>query len=84
MSDELRSRFNKENPLVLLYELETYINLKQDDKAREILKELREKDPTFIPGMVYEYQLETDKEKAKFLLADLKKNHGNHWIVKRL
>lgn len=84
LGDELKSRFKKTHPLILLYKLETYINMDQDDNAREIVKELRNLDPTFIPGMVYEYQLETDKEKAKELLADLKKNYGNHWIVKKL
>lgn len=84
LGDEYKSRFKKTHPLILLYKLETYINMDQGDNAREILKELRSLDPTFVPGMVYEYQLETDREKAKELLTALKKNHGNHWIVKKL
>ena len=84
LGDELKSRFNKEHPLILLYTIETYINLGQDDKAREVVKQLRKADPEFIPGMVYEYQLETDKEKAKALLEDLKMNHADHWIVEQI
>ncbi len=84
LSDVLKSRFNKQHPLTYLYTLETYISLQEKEKARETLKILRNMDQKFIPAMVYEYQLEPDKEKAKVLLANLKKNHGNHWIVKRL
>lgn len=80
----MRVRFNEIHPLIILYELETCLNMGQLDNARELLTALRNLDPAFIPGKVYEYQLETDEEKAKALLAELKKDHGDHWIVRQL
>lgn len=81
---EYTSRYDKIHPILLLYKAETLINLKKEQDAKQIIAELRKVDPNFIPAKAYEYRLETDKEKAKILLKDLKEKHKNHWIVKQL
>lgn len=81
---ECNKRFEKVHPILLLYKAETLINLNRNNDALKIVKELLKIAPNFVPGLVYEYTLEPDKQKKMNLLAKLKTNYPNHWIVRQL
>jgi hypothetical protein len=84
LTQAFQDRFNKIHPLILLYSLESHINMGDKKGARDILKELKKVDPEYIPGMVYDYQLEEDLMKAKTKYDELKKKYPNHWFVKQV
>ena len=75
-------RYKKDNLLFYLHTMESLINFGYSDRAIPLMKELVEKWPEFIPGLVYRWQLEKDASKKEEYYKDLKANHPEHWIVK--
>jgi hypothetical protein len=84
LMEACKDRFNKIPPVIILYNLESSINLGNKKQAAEALKQLLQVDPEYIPAMIYDYQLEKDFLKAKEKFQALKKNYANHWLVKQM
>lgn len=84
IDNEVIKRFKKRHLLPILYTLESLINLGDFEEAKLYLNLLLTLDPNYIPALVYDYNLEDDKEIAKLKLEKLKKKYPNHWIVKQL
>jgi hypothetical protein len=78
------TRFKADHPLFYLQLLESAIDAADKESAHKFLDDLLKLDPGYIPAQVYRWQLETDPDKKKAYLADLKKTHPNHWIVSQL
>ena len=75
---ESNKRFRKKHPLLILFAVETLIDLNQFHRARKVNNELLEIDPKSISGQVYDYMFYKSEAKRKHLI----KNHGDHWMVK--
>jgi hypothetical protein len=84
LTDNYNARFDAVHPLLLLHTLETSINAGNNDGARVVMQELVRMYPNFVPGLVYQWQLEKDPQAKQRYYSQLKKEHPNHWIVKQI
>jgi tetratricopeptide (TPR) repeat protein len=77
-------RFASDHGLILLFQGETYLDLGNKNEARPIFEKILKIDTSFVPALVYDYKLETDKKALKGKLKILKKEYSDHWLVKKL
>lgn len=84
LAKEYYGRYEADHPIFYLHILESLINLSYSDEAIKLADSLVEGWPDFVPGRVYQWQLETDKEKKKTLYKELKELFSEHWIVKQI
>jgi hypothetical protein len=83
--DECVSVFKKIPPLVCIYKIEALLNDdKLKDQARQEVKQYLKMYPDCIPLQVYDCHLEQDNELKTEKLKTLRRDHGNHWMVKTL
>lgn len=52
------------------------------EETRHYLDYLLNLTPNFVPALVIQYKIETNIDNKNEMLATLKKEHGNHWMVK--
>lgn len=71
------------NPFILLYEGEALINAGLQSEAHKHFIEFQKSYPNSVTAMCYIYQTEQDDNLAQTWLSILKKEHPNHWIVKK-
>ena len=84
LSGECLSLYKSIPAIVCVYMGEALQSSSMKDKARDHFKMSLQFYPNSIPLLVYNYRLEQDKTKQKQQLAELKKYHGKHWMVKDL
>jgi len=84
LRNQCQERLGKVHLLTFLFLAENLIELERPYEALQYVERLLEQDPDFVPALVYRYQLEQDSAKAAEMLARLKREHGDHWVVKQL
>lgn len=84
LAGECNSLFRHIPAIVCVYMGETLMHAGMTDQARDHFNTSLKYYPNSIPLKVYSTKLETNKSKKKKQLAELKKNHGKHWMVKEL
>lgn len=84
VTDSYLNRYPNAHPILYLHTAESMINLGQSSAARDVVAFLVQSWPGFIPGRVYEWQLEPDPERRRELYQALKNSFPNHWIVLQL
>lgn len=77
-------RFDAEHGLIFLFYGETYLDLGNKNEAKQIFEKILKIDSSYVPALVYDYKLETDKKSSKGKLKILKKEYPNHWLIKKL
>ncbi len=77
-------RFDALHPLLQLHTIETLINGGDLEGARKDVEDLVRMYPTFVPGLVYQWQLEKDPIVKERYYSRLKKEHPKHWIVRQI
>jgi hypothetical protein len=77
-------RFGTGHLLFLLFMYESMINADAGIDVRPYIGMHLENDPDFIPALVYDMRFEEDARLQEAKLADLRKNHSDHWIVRTL
>ncbi|UTC65539.1 hypothetical protein E4O00_05400 [Treponema sp. OMZ 788] len=80
------TRFNKDlaHPLIFLWMIETFINMGNSEQASELVDNIVDIYPDFIPFQVYFWQLEKDKKIKEQKYKNLKNKYSKHWIVKQI
>ena len=85
LADECLSIFKIIPPLVRIYTVEALLNDSNlTDQAKQEVKLSLKAYPDCIPLQVYDHNLEQDSVMKKQKLTALKRDHPNHWMVKRL
>jgi len=84
LSEKYYERYQEDHPLFYLHTLESLINLGYRDNARELADSLVQFWPHFVPGRVYQWQLEDDPDRKAELYDALKKSDPDHWIVQQI
>ena len=84
LSKNYTQRYGQDHPLLMLYSIESAIGLGFRNTARSVVDSLLKYFPDCVPALAYQYILERDSVKKSILLDDLKKDHGDHWMVKDL
>ena len=74
-------RLGADHPIFYLHSVETFLNMGYPGDAVEPMNELVRRWPDFVPGLVYQWTLESDREEKTRLYRALKDAHPNHWIV---
>jgi len=83
LKTEYASVYKKKHPLILLYEGESLINAGKIPAAHTHFLHFHKEFPNSVTALCYVYQTETDQNLAQSWLSILKKEHPNHWIVKK-
>jgi hypothetical protein len=83
LSDEMQKRYGKVHPLLLLFSVETLMNLGRYEAARKTVADLLAQDPDFVPALIYSSQLEKDAKEKKNKLDYVRAKHPNHWMLKQ-
>lgn len=78
------ARHGEEHPLFYLHTLESYLGLGYLEDAAALADVLVTLWPGFIPGYVYQWELEQDPQRKSELYDRLKAAHPDHWIVRQL
>jgi hypothetical protein len=79
---DYKERFDSVHPIIILHKAETLINMQEYQLANELIKNLLEIEPDFIPAKVYSWQLEIIPAIRQYKYNNLKSNYPSHWIVK--
>ena len=79
--DALSQEFKNEKESLMIYFVETAIQMDDLDFAKQIDDFLVHLYPDFIPGKVYRYLLSNDEAEKTDILDDLLSEHGDHWLV---
>lgn len=75
-------RYGDLHPMLLQYLCESEIRNSRMEETRHYLDYLLNLTPNFVPALVIQYKIETNIDNKNEMLATLKKEHGNHWMVK--
>ncbi len=85
LADECLTIYKKIPPLICIYKVESLLNdEKLKDQARQEVKTYLKMYPESIPLQVYDCYLEEDDKIKGEKLKALRKDHGDHWMVKTL
>lgn len=84
LSRQMRERYGSIHPLILLFTLESLVNMKAEGQILPAVDRLLAEDPDSIPGLAYRMHYTGDRNESKKIYNELKKKHPSHWIVKQL